>query len=313
VTGTAIVAPGAEVTTERGAARRILSAIFEDKVVTVGSGILTVILLAAVFAPFVAPYDPSLVSLPDRLAPPGWDHILGTDALGRDVLSRVIFGARTSMIIGVSVVIVAGMVGIGLGLLAGMKGGMVDQIIMRLADAQMAFPGLLLIIAIVAALGSSMQILVIVLSASGWMIYARLVRGNVLQLREQPFVRAAEMGGCKTARIMRKHLLPNLAALIMTQAMLELALIVQAEASLSFLGLGIQPPQVSWGLMVAENRPYLESGWWTIVFPGLALALTVLSVNLIASWLRIRTDPRQRATSVAQRLARRLRAGTTKI
>jgi peptide/nickel transport system permease protein len=295
----------------RRRASRWLQLLWDDKVSFFGVVMLIVVILAAVFAPLVAPHGPETVDLTARLAPPVWsdggsaDHILGTDSLGRDVLSRLIYGARVSLSIGVVVVIISGIIGTLLGLLAGYKGGRWDTVIMRVADAQLAFPGLLLIIAVVAVVGPSIRILVIVLAVYGWMLFGRLVRGNVLQLREELYVRAATMSGAGAGRMMRRHFMPSLVSPLMTQSMLDLARVVLAEASLSYLGLGVQPPLTSWGLMVAENQTYLDEAWWTVVFPGLALALTVLATNLVASWLRIQTDPQQRQQVFALKRRRR--------
>jgi len=280
-------------------ARRIARVLLEDKLVLVSFVFVSIVVLAAVLAPYVAPASPSKVVLIDRLIPPvwgdggRWSNVLGTDSLGRDILSRLIFGARNSLLIGFSVVLIAGTFGTMLGLIAGYKGGFADTFIMRLADAQLAFPGLLLVILIISVLGPSIPIIIAVIAVYGWMIFARLVRGNVLQLREELYVRAAEMAGCGPLRLMRRHLLPNLASPLMTQSMLELARVILVEASLSYLGLGIQPPNSSWGLMVAENQTYLRDGWWTVFFPGIILVLTVMALNLISSWLRVRSDPQQ--------------------
>lgn len=281
--------------------------LWEDKLAFVGVMVLSLLVLAAIFAPWVAPGSPTQVNLSDRLIGPvwsdggSWNHVLGTDALGRDVLARLIHGARVSLLIGAAVVVIGGTVGTVLGLIAGYKGGWCDTLIMRFADAQLAFPGLLLIIAVIAVLGPSTGVLIAVLSIYGWMIFARLVRGNVLQIREELYVRAATMAGAKSGRIMRRHLMPGVVSPLLTQSMLEFARIVLAEASLSYLGLGIQPPSASWGLMVAENQTYLATAWWTVVFPGVALALTVLATNLVASWLRVRSDPQQRQQIFAAR------------
>jgi len=287
--------------------------LWRDKVSFIGVCVLLVIVFAAIFAPIVAPHSQSEVDLTARLAPPAWsdggswDHILGTDALGRDVLSRLIYGAQVSLAIGVVVVGVSMLIGTVLGLIAGYRGGRWDSLIMRVADAQLAFPGLLLIIAVVAVVGPSIRILVIVLAVYGWMLFGRLVRGNVLQLREELYVRAATMSGAKAGRMMRRHFLPSLISPLLTQSMLDLARVVLAEASLSYLGLGVQPPSSSWGLMVAENQPYLDSAWWSVVFPGLALAITVLATNLVASWLRVQTDPQQRQQVFAIRRRKKAR------
>ncbi|HVX69993.1 MAG TPA: dipeptide/oligopeptide/nickel ABC transporter permease/ATP-binding protein [Mycobacteriales bacterium] len=246
---------------------------------------LVLVCVAAVFASSIAPHSPINGVLPDRLLSPGWLHgkyLLGTDSLGRDILSRIIYGARTTLIIGFSVVVLSGLFGTVAGLVAGYRGGWVDQVIMRVADAQLAFPGLLLTIIVIGVEGPSTPVLIVVIAVYGWMVYARLVRALVLRLREEQFVRAAEMSGSKTPFILRKHLLPNLLPALMTQALLELARVILVEASLSYLGLGVQPPHASWGLMVSENQGYVSQAWWTVVCPGVALALTVLATNLVA-------------------------------
>ena len=285
--------------------RAALAALWRDKAAFGGACFLVLLVLVAVFAPLIAPHSPTTVDLFNRLQPPAWSaegtaqHLLGTDSLGRDVLSRLIYGARVSLLIGVSVVVLAGTVGTLLGLIAGYKGGRWDIVIMRLADAQLAFPGLLLVLMVLTFLGSSIPVIVGVVSVYGWMIYARLIRSLVLQLRETPAIQSAQLLGASTPRILFKHLLPMLYSALLTQAILELARIVLVEASLSYLGLGIQPPNASWGLMVAENQGDLQDAWWTVTFPGLALALTVLAMNLLANWLRVQTDPQQRQRQFA--------------
>jgi peptide/nickel transport system permease protein len=273
----------------------------DDKAAAVGMVVLGIIVLAAIFAPWIAPSDPKIVVIVDRQIPPAWasggswSHVLGTDALGRDVLSSLIYGARISLFVGIAVVLIAGSFGTLLGMLAGWRGGWVETVVMRIADAQIAFPGILFVVMVVAVIGPSLLVIVAVLAVFGWMVFARLMRGAVLQIRQNSYVVAAEMVGCSSRRIMFRHLLPNTFAPLLTQSMLELARVVLAEASLSYLGLGIQPPDTSWGLMVAENREYLKEAWWSVVAPGLALAVTVLSVNLVAASLRIRLDPTQQA------------------
>jgi peptide/nickel transport system permease protein len=282
----------------------------QDRMALAGAVVLAVLAVLAVFGPLLEPHDPAATDLYARYAPPvfaggGWDHVLGADGLGRDVLSRVIAGARMTLFIGVVVVLISGVVGVGLGLLAGYAGGWVDTVIMRVADAQLAFPGLLLVLLVVAFVGPSVGVIIGVLALYGWMIHARLVRSLVLQLRETPAVQSAELVGCSVPRILVRHLLPNLYAPLLAQAILELARVVLAEASLSYLGMGLQPPNSSWGLMIAENQGAVRQAWWPIVFPGIALALTVLSVNLVANWLRVQTDPQQRERRFARRLFRR--------
>lgn len=282
----------------------------QDRMALAGAFVLAVLAVLAVFGPWLAPHDPASTDLFARYAPPvfaggTWEHVLGADGLGRDVLSRVIAGARMTLFIGVAVVLLSGVVGVALGLLAGYRGGWVDTVVMRLADAQLAFPGLLLVLLVVAFVGPSVGVIIGVLALYGWMIHARLVRSLVLQLRQTPAVQSAELVGCSLPRILVRHLLPNLYAPLLAQAILELARVVLAEASLSYLGLGVQPPNASWGLMIAENQGAVRQAWWPIVFPGIALAATVLAVNLVANWLRVQSDPQQRERRFARRLFRR--------
>ena len=284
--------------------------LWSDRVSFIGFLILLVLVLTAVFAPLVAPFDPTAQSLRARLLPPFWlprgtvAHLLGTDYLGRDVLSRLIYGSRASLGIGVSVVALAGSFGVVMGLVAGYVGGRTDSVIMRTIDTQIAFPGLLLALIILATIGPTPATVIVVLALNGWMVYARMTRGIVLSLRQMPFVDAAEMIGCRPRRVIFRHLLPNLTSPLLTLMMLEFARVVLAEASLSFLGLGVQPPASSWGLDVATGKAYIFNAWWLATFPGFAIALTVLAINLVASWARVTSDPQERE----KRFARQLRA-----
>lgn len=281
-------------------ARGALAELWRDKMGFFGLLMLGLMVFVAAAAPLIAPYDPTVTALSDRLAPPFWqaggstEHILGTDNLGRDVLSRVIYGSRISLLIGASVVAIAGGLGTVLGLLAGYFGGRWDAFVMRWADTQLAFPGLLLYLVIFSVIQPGLKSLVLVLPINGWMVYARIVRGVVLSAKETPYVEAADIVGARSRRIIFRHILPNLASPLLTIGVLEFARIILAEAALSFLGLGIQPPQVSWGLDVATGQDYIFSAWWLVTFPGLAIALVVLGVNLLASWLRIAADPQER-------------------
>jgi ABC-type dipeptide/oligopeptide/nickel transport system permease subunit len=273
-----------------------------------GLGVLVLSGLAAVFAPVLAPDSPTKQDLANRLQPPLWwggttEHLLGTDQLGRDLLSRMLFGARVSLLVGVAVVAVAGTFGIVVGLISGYFGGLTDTVIMRVIDTLLAFPGILLALVILYALGPSVTLLIVVLAINGWMVYARVARGTVLTLRESEYVEAAEVSGAKPARVMFRHLLPNLASPLLTLAVLEFARIILAEAALSFLGYGVQPPQSSWGLIIAQGQNYLSSAWWLVAIPGIAISLTVLSSNLFASWLRLYADPRQREKHLGSALA----------
>ncbi|MCI0690266.1 MAG: ABC transporter permease, partial [Sporichthyaceae bacterium] len=271
-----------------------------------GVAVVAVLAVAALFAPLLAPHDPTFQSLNDRLRPPVWSdggsasHLLGTDGLGRDMLSRLIYGSRVSLLVGLAVVALAGTFGTFMGLLSGYKGGRADSVIMRAVDTQVAFPGLLLALIILAGIGPSLRTIVIVLALNGWMVYARITRGVVLSVKETPYVEAAEIVGCRSRRVILRHILPNLTSPLLTLGVLEFARIILAEAALSFLGFGIQPPQISWGLMVADGRDYIFDGWWIITFPGLAIAVTVLGVNLFASWLRVAADPQEREKRFAR-------------
>ncbi len=299
-------------------ARELLVELWRDKAGLAGVIFLTVLVLAAVFAPLVAPHDPGAQSLTTRLEPPAWQdggtwtHPLGTDGLGRDVLSRLIHGARISLFVGLAVIAVSGLVGLTLGLASGYFGGRTDRFIMRVVDTQIAFPGLLIAILLASLLGPSVTTVIIVLSINGWMIYARMTRGVVLSVKETAYVEAAEVVGCKPVRVMATHILPNLAAPLSTLAVLEFARIILAEAALSFLGVGVKRTDVSWGLDVASGQEFIFSSWWLVVMPGIVISLTVLSVNLVASWLRIVVDPQEREKrhavaqlSAARRAARR--------
>jgi peptide/nickel transport system permease protein len=264
-------------------------------------GILIALALMAIFADFIAPYNPEIGILGDRFKPPAWvaggseQHLLGTDHLGRDVLSRLIFGARVSLVVGFTAVIFAGCVGTLLGILSGYLGGWVDQVIMRITDAWLAIPGLTFAIFLAAIVGPSAMNIVIILGAVYWTRYARVVRGEVLSLRERDFVRLAIVAGCSKWTIMKKHILPNVVNSSIVLATLMLGVVVVVEASLSFLGVGVPPPQPAWGLMLADGKKGLMAGyWWLTVFPGTCIAMLVLSANILGDWLRVKLDPQLR-------------------
>jgi peptide/nickel transport system permease protein len=285
----------------------VLRDLVSDKAGAFGALIVLTLVLGALFGPLIAPHDPAAQVLVNRLRPPAfmnggsWTNVLGTDGLGRDILSRLLHGMRVTLVVGVLVCLVAGSVGVLIGLIAGYKGGRIDQFLMALVDTQLAFPGLLLALLILGLVGPSVKTVIVVLGINGWMVYARMTRGIVLSLREAPYVEAASLIGCRTRRILARHLLPNLASPLLTLVMLEFARIVLAEAALSYLGFGVQPPGSSWGLMVAEGQQYLATAWWVITVPGVATALTVLGINLFASWLRVQSDPRARESRYASR------------
>lgn len=263
--------------------------------------ILFVLVFAAVFANLVAPYDPTAGGLDQRLNPPFWmeggstKHILGTDLMGRDVLSRLIFGARVSLVVGFMAVMVAGTIGVLAGILSGYFGGWLDQVIMRLTDAWLAFPPVVFAIFLAVVLGPGAQNIIIILGLVFWTRYARVIRGEVLSLKERDFVRLARVAGASHRRIILKHILPNVMNTATVLASLMLGVVIIAEASLSFLGVGVPPPQPAWGLMLSEARVTLLAGmWWLTVFPGVAIMLVVLSVNLFGDWLRVKLDPQLR-------------------
>jgi len=267
-------------------------------------GLTFVLLLAtlAAGAPWLAPHDPERQSLRVRLTSPtlesagGRAHLLGTDHLGRDVLSRLIYGARVSLVVGFAAVALGSVVGATLGILAGYRGGWADTVVMTLADAQLAFPFILLAIGIIAVLGPSFPTLIVVVGLSGWVGYARVLRAQVLGLRSREFIDAIRALGGSLTRIVLRHVLPNVASSLIVVATLELARAIVLEATLSFLGLGIQPPTPSWGGMIYEGREYLDSAWWISTFPGLLLMATSLVVSRTGDGLRDLLDPTLRGT-----------------
>ncbi len=267
------------------------------RLVGVGAAFVLVLAAVAVAAPWISPQDPTRQSLRARLAGPtlaaadGKAHLLGTDHLGRDVLSRLLWGARVSLVVGFAAVVAGGLVGAALGLLAGFRGGWIDTVVMTVADAQLAFPFILLAIGIIAVLGPSFPTLIVVIGLSGWVAYARVLRAQVLALRGREFVDAIHALGGSTARIVLRHVLPNVVSSLVVIATLELARAIVLEATLSFLGLGVQPPTPSWGGMIHEGREYLDSAWWISTFPGLVLMATSLVVSRTGDWLRDLLDP----------------------
>ncbi len=260
--------------------------------------VLGLVVLAAVSAPLIAPYDPNAQDLLVRLRPPAWtargnaSHLLGTDQLGRDVFSRLVYGARISLLVGVAAALLAGVIGAVVGLVAGYLGGWPDRILMRLADIQLAFPSILLALAVVGFLGSGLWYVIIVLGFTGWVSYARVVRSEALSLRSRDYVTEARAIGVSDPTIMRRHLLPGVLASLATIATLHVAAAIVAEASLSYLGLGVPRSVVTWGGMLSDGQLYLGTSWWLAVFPGLALMLTVLAINLAGDVLRDLTDPK---------------------
>jgi len=256
----------------------------------------------ALFADLIAPHDPTLpVQGATMFAPPFWMEggstlaPLGTDFQGRDILSRLIHGARVSLIVGLMGTLVAGAIGTAMGIVSGYVGGWVDQIIMRVTDAWLALPALVFAIFLAAMVGPSMWNIIVILGAVYWTRYARVIRGEVLTLREREFVKLAEIAGASKLRVIKKHILPNVMNTATVLASLTVGVVIIAEASLSFLGVGVPPPQPAWGLMLSEARPTLMAGqWWLTVFPGACILLIVLATQLFGDWLRVRLDPQTR-------------------
>ena len=295
----ATTAPRSAAQSSRITPADIFRGLLDDKVVLVALCFIVLVIGSAIFAGVVAPHDPYSQSIRMRNKPPGTaaiqpgapPHLLGTDALGRDTLSRLIYGARISLTVGLATAVISGTVGVTLGLLAGYYRGKIDDFIMRLVDLQMSLPSLLLALFVLFALGPGFQNLILVMVITRWMVYARITRAMMLSLRERPFVEAARTLGASDRRVVLVHMLPNVLSPILVLCTLEIATMMLSLAALDFLGLGIQPPDSSWGLMLAQGREYMTSAWWQVTFPGLAILLTALSFNVLATWVRVITDP----------------------
>ena len=264
--------------------------------------LIVVLVIPAIFANWVAPHDPTQISFINQELPPAWmeggktEYLLGTDLLGRDVLSRIMYGARVSVKIAAIAIFIAGLLGTTLGIVAGYWGRWVDSFIMRMVDISLSIPIILLALVMVAAIGASETTVIIVLVLLLWSRYARLVRGETLAVRVQDFIARAQVSGASHRRIMIRHVFPNVFNSVIVLATLNVGFVIILESTLSFLGAGIPPPQPAWGLMVADGRDVIASstGWWISLFPGLAIMLVVLSMNLLGDWLRDRLDPKQR-------------------
>lgn len=262
--------------------------------------LMIVLVIPAIFAELIAPYDPVESSLRNRLLPPFWmdgggtDHILGTDKVGRDILTRLIYGSRVSVIIASISILVGGVIGVSLGIIGGYFGGWVDSLIMRAVDISLSIPIILLGLVLVAALGPSKQTVVIVVVILLWSRYARLARGETLAVRTQDYIARARVSGASHTRIMVHHIFPNIFNSIVVLATLQVGFVIILEATLSFLGAGIPRPTPAWGLMVADGRSLVVAAWWLAFFPGIAIMLVVLSMNLLGDWLRDKFDPKQR-------------------
>ena len=276
-------------------ATRLVRAARMNPLATIGTVLVVLFAVLAVFAPLIAPHDPAAIDLPSRLAPPSAAHWFGTDELGRDILSRVVFGARISMLVGTSVVAFALLLGLVVGSIAGYYGGRVDRFVnVVVMNAFLSFPGILLAIAFVAFLGPGILNLILALSIGGWVGYARLVRAQVLATREREFVEAARALGASDWRVITRHILPNMIQPVIVQAAIGMAGAVLAEATMSFLGLGVPPPATSWGSMLNDGRAHLFDAPHLVLFPAVAVMLAVLSFNFIGDALRDYLDPRAR-------------------
>ena len=263
--------------------------------------------LVAVVGPWLPfLHDPTQQSLPDKLTPPvgwggTWSHPLGTDQLGRDILARLIDGARISLIVALAAVFLAAVLGTTLGLIAGYVGGRIDTLIISAADVQMAFPGVLAGLILVAAFGPSVWLVILVIGMSSWMVFTRVGRGLVFTLKTSLFVEASELVGSPARRIMWRHLLPNLVSSLITLCVLELAAAILSESAFAFLGFGVQPPRSSWGLMIQQGKNYITDGWWIVTFAGMAIAIVVLGVNLLSLWLQSFNDVAEREQIILAR------------
>jgi peptide/nickel transport system permease protein len=263
-----------------------------------GLVVVAVVVVTALAAAVVTPFDPIEQDIGERLKAPltrdaaGRVHPLGTDHLGRDILARIVFGARPALLVGFAAVAISGVLGMVTGLVAGYFGGRIDDLLMRLADIQLAFPFILLAIAVIGVLGPSLTTIICVIGVSSWVVYARIVRGAALSLREREFVQAAQALGSRDGRILVRHVLPNVFTPWLVVATLDMARVIVIESALSFLGLGVQPPTPTWGGMLADGRVYISTAWWLATFPGLAILITVLGINLFGDGLRDTLDPR---------------------
>lgn len=277
----------------RGDLARLIRPYIHNPLAVLGFAILAILVVTAVLAPVLAPYDPRAIDLRARFVPPSREHWFGSDAAGSDVLSRVIYGSRLVLMSGGVVLVISAIGGSLLGLVAGFRGGWVDEVIMRITDMFLAFPGLILAMAVVAAVQRrGILVVVIAIAIRWWAPYARMMRAQVLTLRELDYVEAARAAGVSRARILLRHILPNAMSPIIVQATLDLGYIILTAAALSFLGFGAQPGEPDWGRMVADGREHLRDAWWVVTFPGVAILLTVMAFNLVGDAARDIFDPR---------------------
>jgi peptide/nickel transport system permease protein len=277
--------------THRMRGAEITSRLLRHRGAVAGLIVIAILLLVALFAPLIAPYNPIQVSR-DTLQPPSARHLMGTDNIGRDILSRVIYGTRVSLRMGIVAVAISAIFGTFIGVVAGTYGKVVDNVLMRLIDALMAFPGILLALTIAAVLGPGLTNAMIAVGIASIPTFARLVRSSVLQVKQMPYVEAARSIGCADTQLIRKHILPNVLTPVLVLGTLGIASAILVGASLSFLGLGAQPPTAEWGAMLSQGRQFMRTAWWIMAFPGLAITITVMAANLVGDGLRDALDPR---------------------
>ncbi|WP_203333896.1 ABC transporter permease [Planococcus beigongshangi] len=281
-----------------GKVKRWTNLLFQSKTGTAGLLIVISVVFIAIFADLIVPHPPAENNLTNMLKPPAWleggswEFILGTDNLGRDILSRILIGTRVSLLVGVFSVVLAGVIGLIVGIIAGFYGGWIDSVLMRFVDSFLAIPSILFILVFLAVFEPSIMVLIIVIGLTNWVTYARVVRGEVLSIKEREYVKASRSIGSKNIKIMKQHILPNILSSFIVISALSVATTIILEASLSFLGLGIQPPDVSWGAMLTDGRNYLATNWWIATFPGIAIVITVLGIIFLGDWLRDVLDPK---------------------
>ena len=278
---------------------RIVSTLAKSPVGFIGSLIVTIVVVLAIIGPAISPHDPVDGNLRARFKPPGFAddsgvYTLGTDQLGRDILSRIIAGSRVSVLVGVVSVLIAGTIGVTYGLVSGFLGGLADTVLMRVADGILSIPFIILVVAISGVVGAGLTTLILILGFTGWVTYARVIRGEVLKVREMEYVIAAYALGQNRLKVMFFHILPNVISSAIVLAAVQVGVTILAESSLSFLGLGVKSPTVTWGLMLADGRQYINSAWWMTTFPGIAITITVLGVVFLGDWLRDFLDPNVR-------------------
>jgi len=291
--------PIIDTSTTRNPLSNVMSSVRQYPLVPI-TIMLIMLVIPGIFANLIAPHDPTAGNVPNRLTPPVWleggssEHILGTDKIGRDILSRIMHGARVSLAVSLISIILGAAVGVSLGLIAGYFGGNIDHLIMRVVDIKLALPSILLALVLATVMRPGFTTVVIVIALVLWSRYARMVRGETLKIKEQDFIARAKVSGASDLRIISRHIFPNTINSLIVLATLEIGQVILFEASLSFLGIGIPPPHPAWGLMVADGRVLVVTAWWVAFFPGLAILLTVLSMNLFGDWLRDKLDPKLR-------------------